>query len=347
MGSLQVYQLFEKESSTYTYLIFDPQSREAAIIDPVRETLDRDLKLIQELGVKLCWILDTHVHADHVTAAGRIREITGAKTGVSAQAKVICVDQPLKDGDELPLGSFRIKVLETPGHTDGCLSYYVDGNVFTGDALLIRGCGRTDFQQGNPEKLFHSIKNKIYTLPDETVVFPGHDYRGFTRSTVGEEKKFNSRIRMETSLQEFVKTMRELKLPDPAKIAEAVPANLMCGKTEKPTLQPQLVDGIKEVTPQDVKHHLGDIRIIDVRTPEEFVGELGHIPGAQLVTLGPDLQRFLETNPQKDVWMVFVCRSGGRSGQATRLAQSLGYQNVMNMQGGMLAWNSLGYEVVR
>lgn len=225
------YQLFESESSTYTYIIADTTSREAAIIDPVLEKVDRDLKLISEERLQLKYVLDTHVHADHITGASQIRERTKAKTGLSRHSGVDCADLLLKDGDELLLGRKKIKVLETPGHTNTCLSFLFEDMIFTGDALLIRGTGRTDFQQGSSEKLFESIHQKIFTLPPETKVYPGHDYTGQTASTVEMEKKHNPRLGIGQTKESFVQIMAHLKLAHPKKIHEAVPANMSCGKT--------------------------------------------------------------------------------------------------------------------
>lgn len=226
------YQLFEHESSTYTYLIADPSTKEAALIDPVLETVDRDLKLVEELGLTLKYVLDTHVHADHITGAGEIRARTGAKSAVSEGAHVGCVDISLCDGDDLFLGGLKITAVATPGHTDSCMSFIFDGRVFTGDTLLIRGTGRTDFQQGSSEKLYQSVHEKLFKLPDETQVYPAHDYRGQTVSTIGLEKKFNPRLGAGKSKEEFIKIMSELKLANPKKIHEAVPANLACGKVK-------------------------------------------------------------------------------------------------------------------
>jgi sulfur dioxygenase len=341
------YQLFEAESSTYTYLIADKQTKEAAIIDPVLETVDRDLKLIEEAGLKLKYVLDTHVHADHITGAGKIREKTKAQTALSRQSGVDCVDILLKQGDELELGQKKIKVLETPGHTNTCLSYLFEDMVFTGDALLIRGTGRTDFQQGSSDKLYDSIHEKIFILPPETKVYPGHDYRGQTSSTVELEKKFNPRLGMGRTKAEFVKIMSELKLANPKKIHEAVPANMACGRQQETRqLQPQLVDGIPEITCDKVKEKLGKVRLIDVRGADEFNNELGHIAGAQLVTLGSELSKFLEKGDRSEE-IVFVCRSGGRSGTATVESQKMGYKFTMNMVGGMLKWNDLQFPVER
>lgn len=341
------YQLFEHESSTYTYIIADPVTREAAIIDPVFETLERDMKLIEELGVKLKYILDTHIHADHITAAGEIRKRTGAKSAVSANAKVDCVDIPLENGQELFLGDHKITALATPGHTNSCMSFVFEGRVFTGDALLIRGTGRTDFQQGSSEKLFESVTKNLFSLPEDTQVYPAHDYRGQTSSTVEMEKKFNPRLGMNKTKNEFIKTMAELKLANPKKIHEAVPANMVCGlMRETRTILPTMNDGIPEVSAQKVYETLGKVRLIDVREANEFNNELGHIEGAELVTLGSDLTRFLEQGNRAQE-IAFVCRSGGRSGKATAESLKLGYKYTSNMVGGMLQWNDLKYPVER
>lgn len=223
------HQMYEHDSSTYTYLLADSETKEAILIDPVLGMVDRDLKLIDDLGLKLLFVLDTHVHADHVTGAGEIRRRTGAKTGVSHRANVDCADITLKDGQELTFGRQTLRVLETPGHTDGCVSYYTKGMVFTGDALLIRGTGRTDFQQGSSATLYESITKKLFTLPSETKVYPGHDYHGHTSSSIEVEKRLNPRIGGGRTLEEFTEIMNNLKLALPKKIHEAVPANLACG----------------------------------------------------------------------------------------------------------------------
>ncbi len=354
------HQLFESESSTYTYLIADKTSKEAALIDPVLETIERDLKLINELGVHLKYILDTHIHADHITGAGEIRKRTSAKTAVSGMAEVSCVDIPLVDGQELLLGNKKIKALATPGHTDTCMTYFFEGVLFTGDALLIRGCGRTDFQQGSSERLYDSVHEKLFKFPEDTIVYPGHDYRGHTSSSIGMEKKFNTRLNQNINKLEFKKIMSELKLAQPKKIHDAVPANLACGVEKmQHFFHPQVVDGIPEVNCDEVfkaissdefKNNLSKgkqrVRLIDVRQPQEFNNELGHVPGSELITLGPALTEFLQ-NGNRDEEIVFICRSGGRSGNATAESIQLGYKKTMNLVGGMIRWNEKNFTVDR
>ncbi|MFN8845911.1 MAG: MBL fold metallo-hydrolase [Bdellovibrionales bacterium] len=346
------HQLFEPESSTYTYIIADKKSKEAAIIDPVLETVDRDLKLIEELGLNLLYVLDTHIHADHITGAGEIRKRTKVKTAVSCEAEVSCVDIPLEEGQELLLGDKKIKVIATPGHTNTCLTYAFEDMLFTGDALLIRGCGRTDFQQGSSDKLFHSVREKLFKLPDETIVYPGHDYRGLTSSTIGTEKRHNARLKESIDLSGFKKIMSVLKLANPKKIHEAVPANLACGKPkDSRTLHPQIVDGVPEITVEDLFKHMNDvktkkIRLIDVRRPDEFNNELGHIDGSELVTLGPELTQFLQSGDRSEE-IIFICRSGGRSGTAALESIKLGYKFTINMAGGMLRWNEKKLPIIK
>jgi glyoxylase-like metal-dependent hydrolase (beta-lactamase superfamily II) len=222
-------QLFDYETWTYTYLLADRKSGEAVLIDPVKEKAGRDLALLSELNVKLKFLLETHVHADHVTGAARLREATGAKTGVSKAAGVAAADLALEDGQALPFGPFQLRVIATPGHTDSCLSFSCAGMVFTGDTLLVRDVGRTDFQQGSSEKLFHSIRGKLFRLPPETFVYPGHDYNGFTVSTIGEERECNEKIAMKFSFADFQAKMAAMKLGPPKRIDIAVPANLRGG----------------------------------------------------------------------------------------------------------------------
>lgn len=220
-------QLFDAESSTYTYLLADEATRDAALIDPVREQIDRDLTVIRELDLKLSYVFDTHVHADHVTASGQLRSRTGART-VGGRKGAACCDVQVGTGDEIRLGSIVITVLETPGHTDDSLTYRVGKHVFTGDALMIRAAGRTDFQNGDAGQLFDTITGVLFKLPDDTEVHPAHDYKGLTVSTIGEEKRWNGRV-AGRSREEFIQLMNNLNLPTPKQMNEAVPANRDCG----------------------------------------------------------------------------------------------------------------------
>lgn len=223
-------QLFDQESYTFTYLLGDEESRQAVLIDPVREQLERDLRLIDDLGLTLRFVLETHVHADHVTSAGTLAERTGAITGAS-ELGAACAGLHLRDGDRVWFGQSSLRVLATPGHTRDSLSFYTPGHVFTGDALFVRGTGRTDFQSGDAGALYDSITKKLFTLPDDTLVWPGHDYRGHSVSTVGEERRLNPRLAGK-SREEFSAIMQGLHLAPPKKIQVAVPANLACGRDE-------------------------------------------------------------------------------------------------------------------
>ena len=226
---MKIRQLFDTETSSYTYLVWDEKTREAALIDSVDTQMERDLQLIRELNLDLKYTLETHIHADHITASGKIREQLGSRAVVHRNSQSVCADILVADGDTIKLGEQQIQVMETPGHTDTCVSYRIDGIVFTGDALLIRGCGRTDFQAGDPGMLYDSIHARLFSLPDETIVYPAHDYRGFRSSTIGEEKAHNPRLGNNRPKQAFVDLMNSLDLDPPKKIAEAVPGNLKCG----------------------------------------------------------------------------------------------------------------------
>lgn len=225
-----IRQLFDAETGTYTYLLADREAKVAALIDPVLEQIERDLGLIGELGLTPAYVLETHVHADHVTAAGTIRQRTGAKTVAGARGAP-CADIAVRHGDTISVGRIEVRVLETPGHTDDSVSYSVPGAVFTGDALLIRGTGRTDFQNGDAGALYDSITGVLFALPDETIVYPGHDYKGRTASSIGEEKRHNPRVSGKTR-GEFIDIMSNLHLPAPKKLAVAVAANRECGRMD-------------------------------------------------------------------------------------------------------------------
>jgi sulfur dioxygenase len=223
-----IRQLFDHASYSFSYLLIDEPTRQAALIDPVREQVERDLKLVHELGARLRYVLETHTHADHITSAAALAQRTGAVTCASERGAA-CATRHLRDGDTLVLGTTLISALATPGHTHDSLSFHVHPHAFTGDTLLVRGTGRTDFQNGDANALYESITHKLLTLPDETLVWPGHDYQGHRVSSIAEERRYNPRLAGK-SREEFAAIMGRLKLPPPKLLSVAVPANLDCGR---------------------------------------------------------------------------------------------------------------------
>ena len=224
----------DDRAESRTYLITDQDSRQAVLIDPVIENVARDLRLLNNFGLSLRYVVETHIHADHITGASLIKDATGTQIVYGAGAKdvVVGADVFIDDGEELRFGSTCLKALATPGHTDGCTSYVLPGAVFTGDALFIHGNGRTDFQGGSAEKLFDSVREKLFSLPDDTIVYPGHDYNGRVSSTIGEEKQYNERLNLSVSKETFVELMRQRITPRPAKMDIALPANMKAGRIE-------------------------------------------------------------------------------------------------------------------
>lgn len=348
-------QLFDQESSTYTYLLGDSKSGEAVIIDAVYEQVSRDRALLEELGLKLVHVLDTHCHADHVTGAWLLQHHSGAAIGIAKNAGVTGADNELVHGDHVKFGSRYLEVRETPGHTNGCLTYVLDDETmaFTGDTLLIRGCGRTDFQQGDARAMYRSIQTQILALPEQTKLYPAHDYKGITMTTVAEEKQFNPRLGGQISEQDFVGYMNNLGLPHPKQIDIALPANLRSGRPEKDeiadtgaTWAPLKLTfaGVWEIDSQWLEEHIHDVQILDVREAEEYDGPLGHIPNAVHIPLGALAERTSEI--KSDVPVVTVCRAGARSAQATVLLKRAGFTDIANLNGGMLRWRDRGYPVV-
>lgn len=226
-------QLFEPDSSTYTYLVSCPDTGTTALIDPVLDTVDRDLSLLQEMGLKLDYSIDTHVHADHLTGAKRLRELSGSRVVYPAMVDAACVDIGLREGEPFKVGNIVVQPLFTPGHTDHHHAYLIDNGtqkmLFSGDALLIEACGRTDFQSGDAHALYRSIHDKFFTLPNETLVYPCHDYEGRYITTIAQEKARNPRLGNDKPEEEFVKIMHDMDLPYPRKIDFAVPGNEECG----------------------------------------------------------------------------------------------------------------------
>jgi glyoxylase-like metal-dependent hydrolase (beta-lactamase superfamily II) len=222
-------QLFEPLSSTYTYLLGDEASGQAILVDPVVATMERDLALLHELGLRLAYTVETHIHADHITAARELKRAVGSRIAVPAFDRLPCADVGIEEGKPLQLGGIVLQPLHTPGHTDGHFAYLLAGRVLTGDALLIDGCGRTDFQNGDADAMYRSVRDKLFTLPAETLVYPGHDYRNRQVSTIGQERTSNARLGGQRTLEEFRRIMAELKLPYPRFIDYAVPGNRQCG----------------------------------------------------------------------------------------------------------------------
>lgn len=222
-------QLYDLDTGTYTYLLAARPGGEAVIIDPVLEQINAYLQLLRELDVRLVKAIDTHTHADHVTAMGQLRDTTGCVTIMGEQTKAECVSQRVKDGEIIAVDGLTLRALYTPGHTDESYSFLMDDRVFTGDTLLIRGTGRTDFQNGDARAQYDSLFNKLLKLPEDTLVYPGHDYKGWTVSTIGEERRYNPRLQV-SSVEAYVNIMNNLKLPNPKHMDVAVPANLACGQ---------------------------------------------------------------------------------------------------------------------
>ena len=344
-------QLFDPESSTYTYLLADETTRQALLIDPVFEQFERDAALMRELELTLRYTLDTHVHADHVTAAWRHRELLGSRIVISGRSGATGADHYVDDGDIVPLGSVVLRVRATPGHTAGCLTY-VDAEerfAFTGDALLIRSAGRTDFQQGCAHTLYRSITQQIFTLPDDCLLYPAHDYAGRTVTTVAEEKRWNPRVGGDANEGDFVGYMENLGLPHPKQIDHAVPANLKCGKPDAvtalaagPAWGPvvRTFAGGFEIDPTWVAEHRAQVTLLDVREPPELVGELGRIEGSLHIPLGELRARVAEVPLGKPV--VCLCRSGRRSAQAAVILEKAGCRDVANLTGGMIRWRARG-----
>ena len=342
-------QLFDLQSSTYSYLLGDRASGDAILIDPVFEQAARDAALLRELGLRLVATLDTHTHADHVTGAWLLKRLLGSKIVVTAQSGAEGADTHLADLERVHFGKRHVTALATPGHTNGCMTFVLDDEsmAFTGDALLIRGCGRTDFQQGSAQRLFQSIKTRIFTLPDDCLLWPGHDYRGLTSTSVAEERAHNPRLGGNISETDFTGYMNHLGLAHPKQIDVAVPANLRCGRPADealalsgPNWAPLTFTfaGFWEIEPGWVEEHAAQVQIVDVREAEEFAGPLGHIQGARLMPLG-ELDK-LAQDLAKDRPVVTVCRSGARSAQAVAMLRKAGFGKVANLAGGMLRWRS-------
>jgi glyoxylase-like metal-dependent hydrolase (beta-lactamase superfamily II)/rhodanese-related sulfurtransferase len=345
-------QLFDPGSSTYTYLLAD--SGHAVLIDPVFEQVRRDQALLHELDLTLDWTLETHVHADHVTGAALHRRRSRSRIALAAASGAAGADRYLRDGDQVAFGAHHFEVRATPGHTDGCLTYVLDDHsmAFTGDLLLVRGTGRTDFQQGDSRRMYRSVHEQIFTLPGGCLLYPGHDYRGLTATSVEEERRFNPRLGGAITEDDFAGYMKNLGLPHPKLMDVAVPANLRCGEPEDPDAalaEPRWAQvtysfgGTWEISPHALAEAGREAQIVDVREPDEFDGPLGHIRGARLVPLAELASRLEELDKARPV--VTVCRSGARSAQAFLQVQKAGFTQAANLSGGMMRWRAEGQPV--
>lgn len=334
---MQPIQLFDPASSTYTYILFDETSRDALIIDPVDEQLERDLATLRQYGLKLHWTVETHAHADHITSAALLAEHAGARTAAPAGCGIGTAAVQLANGDTLAFGSESLRALHTPGHTSGSMSFTWRDHVFTGDTLLIGGCGRTDFQSGSAEDLYHSITHVLFALPDTTTVWPGHDYQGRTRTTIGTEKTSNARVAGKTQA-EFVATMAALNLPRPRRIDEAVPANLSSGVRHDAGSAGATAAQAAAGYAGDVSAELafawwqaGEAVLVDVRSDAEREW-VGFVPGAVPLAwkqwpgmaLNPQFDTALQAAVPAGKKVLLLCRSGVRSIAAAKRATELG-----------------------
>jgi glyoxylase-like metal-dependent hydrolase (beta-lactamase superfamily II)/rhodanese-related sulfurtransferase len=338
-GDVAPIQLFDPASSSYTYILVDPSSRQGLIIDPVDTQVERDLAVLAEQGIDLRWTVETHGHADHITSAWLLAEHTGARTAAPAGCGIRTASVQLNDGDALSFGGEQIRALHTPGHTRGSMCYQWRNHVFTGDTLLVGTCGRTDFQSGSPQALYDSLTRVLFALPDETIVWPGHDYQGHTRTTIGAEKTGNTRVAGRT-LDEFVSLMNALNLPRPKRIDEAVPANLSSG--HRHDAGGGELHGVQaaagyagDISPQLACRwwQAGEAVLVDVRTDAEREW-VGFVPGAiplawkqwPGMVVNPVFGEALAGVVPVGQKVLMLCRSGVRSIAAARRASELGFE---------------------
>ena len=350
-------QLYDASSSTYTYLLGDARTRHAVFIDAVFEQHLRDVALLGELGLTLAVVIDTHCHADHVTGAWLMQQATGCHIAISRRYQPVIegVDIRLDHGDRVTFGDRHLNVRATPGHTDGCLTLVLDDDsmAFTGDALLIRGAGRCDFQNGDASTLYRSITQQILSLPDACLLYPAHDYSGRTVSSVAEEKRHNPRLGGGADERDFVGFMENLNLPHPKQIDVALPANARSGRpVDGSAPRPadwgpvrQTYAGLLEIEPDWVAEHREQVHVLDVRQSHEVQESLGRIADSQLIPLNELKARIAEIPRDKPV--VAVCHAGMRSGQATVILRSGGLARCANLRGGMLLWSQLGLPTQR
>jgi len=337
-------QLFDRESCTYTYLLAGARGGEALLIDPVLRQVDRYLKLLEELDLRLVKAIDTHVHADHVTGLGALRDHTRCVTVMGAESAVDVVSLRVSDGDDVRCEGVSLEAMYTPGHTDDSYSFRMKDRVFTGDTLFIRGTGRTDFQHGDPRAQYHSLFERLLKLPDDTLVYPGHDYKGDTVSTIGEERAFNPRLQV-GSIEEYVELMNGLNLPNPKLMDVAVPANVRIGLSQEDLRDRGWSISATAASPLLETALFVDLREASERERHGALPRAVHVPYGELepsLASGGTLKRLAEgaSGP-----IVFYCAFGERSAMATERAHELGLSDAVNLEGGIDAWKTAGGEI--
>ena len=333
-------QLFDQTSSTYTYLIASDKGREAVIIDPVLENVNRYMKLLEELELKLIKVIDTHIHADHISGMAELRDKTNCITIMGDATPADVVSMTVADNENIKIDGITLKAIHTPGHTSESFSYIMKDRIFSGDTLLIRGSGRTDFQNGNPLDAYESIFGRLLTLPDHTLLYPGHDYKGDTVSTIGEEKKFNPRLQVK-SAQEYADIMNNLKLPDPKMMDIAIPGNLSLGINYD---RQKSASGLKS---DQFKQAMEDLEaiIIDLRELSEVQKE-GKITNSIQISF-EKISTYLKENKQllQNKKMLLYCAVGHRSTLAVQMSSSYGYKYVHHLIGGIKNWKKDGHSL--
>jgi sulfur dioxygenase len=341
-------QLFDSASGTYTYILASRPGGEALIIDPVLEKVDRYLQLVRELDLRLVKAVDTHLHADHITGFGALRDRTHCITVMGEQTHADVVSMRVAEGDRVEIEGVRLDVLYTPGHTDDSYSYLLADRVFTGDTLLIRGTGRTDFQNGDPRAQYDSIFNKLLKLPEATLVYPAHDYKGDTVSTIGEEKLFNPRLKVK-SIDEYAELMNNLKLPNPKMMDVAVPANMRVGLHQEEVARKGWAVSAAEAIALCGRR---DVAIVDLREKSEREKH-GVIPGSlhapypalpENIAAGGMLHELAAASDRR---LVFYCAFGERSAMAVQAAQDAGLKTACHIAGGIDAWKKASGPLAR
>ena len=340
-------QLFDSVSGTYSYLLASRAGGEALIIDPVLEKVDRYLQLIRELDLRLVKAVDTHLHADHVTGLGALRDRTHCVTVMGENTKADVVSMRLAEGDKLTIEGLSMDVLYTPGHTDDSYSFLMGDRVFTGDTLLIRGTGRTDFQNGDSRAQYESLFGKLLRLPDETLVFPAHDYKGDTVSTIGEEKRYNPRLQVK-SIDDYVALMANLKLPNPKMMDVAVPSNMKIGMAQQEIARRgwalSALQAIALVGRPDVA--FVDLREAGERSKHGSIPGALHAPYVELQDNIGNGGMLRELARAADKRLVFYCAYGERSAMAVQAAQDAGLLAALHIEGGIDAWKRAGGALV-